>query len=174
MSVNLGELDDDRTNDVIEGLQTVDDVMGIEEGDMFSLTTNPPDDVGGAAGAAFHSGTRTLYVNPDAATGEDRRADFEAGFLSTPDQQGNIMHEMIHSKHSSAALSNDGPSLDELREDNFDSDEKEMIREEVSDYAATNGMEFVAEVGAGVLSGQEYSDDVMELYDDLGGPEVEA
>ena len=174
VSVSLGELDDDRADDVIEGLQAIDDAMGIEEGDMFNLTTTPPDDVGSAAAAAFHTGQRTLYVNPDAATGENRRADFEAGFLSTPDQQGNIMHEMIHSKHSRAALSSDGPSLDELRADNFDSDEKAMIREEVSDYAATNGMEFVAEVGAGVLSGQEYSDDVMELYDELGGPEVGA
>ena len=174
VSVSLGELDDDRANDVIEGLQAIDDAVGLEEGDIFSLTTTPPDDVGSGAAAAFHSGNRTLYVNPDAATGEDRRADFEAGFLSTPDQQGSIMHEMIHSKHSRAALSNDGPSLDELRTDNFDNDEKAMIREEVSDYAATNGMEFVAEVGAGVLSGQEYSDGVMELYDELGGPEVGA
>jgi hypothetical protein len=174
VSVNLGDLDEEQADAVIEGLQTVDESLGIEEADMFSLTTTPPDDVGNAAGAAFHSGNRTLYVNPDASRGEARRAEFEQGFLSTPDQQGSIMHEMIHSKHSSAALSNDGPSLDELREDNFDSDKKSMIRDEVSDYAATNGFEFVAEVGAGVLSGQEYSDEVMQLYDDLGGPEVGA
>jgi hypothetical protein len=172
VSVNLSELDEERANSVIEGLQRVDEALEIEEGDIFSLTTRPPDDVNGVAAAAFHTGNRTFYVNPDASTGEDRRADYEAGFLSTPTQQGNIMHEMIHSKHSRAALSDDNLSLDELREDNFSQDQKQTIRNEVSDYAATNGMEFVAEVGAGVLSGEEYSDEVMELYNNLGGPEV--
>ena len=172
VSVDLGGLDDERTAEVIEGLNAVDDAIGIDMGDVLSVTTEPPDDVGPSASAAFHTGNRTLYVNPDASTGEDRQAEFEAGFLSTPDQQGNIMHEMIHSKHSRAATRGDAPPLEELRSDNFSDEQKATIREEVSEYASINGMEFVGEVGAGILSGQEYSDEIMDLYDELGGPEV--
>lgn len=48
-----------------------------------------------------------------------------------------------------------------------------MAREaarEVSEYAATNPLEFVAEVRTGLVAGITYSDRVMQLYEDYGGP----
>jgi len=173
VSVNVAELGDERATEVIEGLNAVDEAIGLGQGDVFSVTTEPPDDVGPSADAAFHTGNRTLYVNPDAATGDEREELFEQGYVATPNQQGNIMHEMIHSKHSRAAIRGDAPPLDELRSDNFSDEQKATIRDEVSEYASINGMEFVGEVGSGIMSGQEYSDEIMEMYDDLGGPEVD-
>lgn len=41
---------------------------------------------------------------------------------------------------------------------------------EVSKYAMTTPLEFVAEVRTGVVSGFTYSDEVMRLYEDYGGP----
>lgn len=50
---------------------------------------------------------------------------------------------------------------------------KEIARE-VSRYAQKNVNEFVAETYTGLVYGKKYSDDVMDLYKALGGPEVKA
>lgn len=44
------------------------------------------------------------------------------------------------------------------------------IAQQVSDYAATNAYEFVAEVFTGVTVGHTYPPDVMHMYGALGGP----
>lgn len=46
------------------------------------------------------------------------------------------------------------------------------IREDVSKYAATSGNELVAEVHAGLIAGEEYSETTMRLYEALQGPPV--
>ena len=45
-----------------------------------------------------------------------------------------------------------------------------MIEATVSRYAATNGLEFVAETYAGMASGKVYPDDIMKLYREFRGP----
>jgi hypothetical protein len=46
------------------------------------------------------------------------------------------------------------------------------IAGEVSGYARMNPLEFVAETRVGLLIGKRYSDEVMSLYRDYGGPDV--
>lgn len=46
------------------------------------------------------------------------------------------------------------------------------VAAQVSEYAATNPLEFVAEVRTGVLMGKEYPDIVHALYADYGGPPI--
>ncbi len=48
----------------------------------------------------------------------------------------------------------------------------EQFKKEVGKYATTNGMEFVAEVFAGMVHGKTYSDRVMMVYKSLHGPDV--
>ena len=49
---------------------------------------------------------------------------------------------------------------------------KQHIAEEVSSYAKTEPMEFVAEVYAGLMNGAKYSSEVMALYRSYNGPIV--
>lgn len=52
----------------------------------------------------------------------------------------------------------------------LDPDEARDVASEVSSYAMTNPLEFVAEVRTGVSTGAEYSQEVMSLYEDYMGP----
>jgi hypothetical protein len=47
------------------------------------------------------------------------------------------------------------------------------IAQEVSLYATTNPLEFVAEFRAGVLSGHDYSDGAWDLYESYAGPPLD-
>ena len=46
------------------------------------------------------------------------------------------------------------------------------VASEVSDYAKTNPLEFVAETFAGHLNGKKYSKSVYNLYKTYGGPKL--
>lgn len=46
------------------------------------------------------------------------------------------------------------------------------IRQQVSGYAAESPMEFAAEVYAGLVAGRRFPAVMMELYEQLGGPEL--
>lgn len=52
----------------------------------------------------------------------------------------------------------------------LDPDEARDIASEVSRYAMTNPLEFIAEVRTGVSTGAAYSQEVMSLYEDYMGP----
>jgi hypothetical protein len=43
----------------------------------------------------------------------------------------------------------------------------------VSNYAASNPIEFVAEFRTGVLSGNSYDDDAWSLYEAYAGPQLD-
>ena len=173
VSVGVGTMAEDRVDVVIDGLNEFDSLVGIDNADLFTITDAPQDDVGSAAGAAYHTGQRSLYVNPDEVDRETRQQEFEAGFLATETPEGSIHHEMMHAKHTQNVLSSEELDLDELRAVEFDDETSQLIEEEVSTYAATNAMEFVAEVGSAQLErGAEFSDEVLELYEEYGGPEV--
>jgi len=88
-----------------------------------------------------------------------------------------IIHELAHSEHGQEvgimdeqetffeqgmSVSRDGDWVGRSRVD--------LIEDEVSEYATTNPGEFVAEVYAGLAMGEEYSDDVLDVYEEFGGP----
>ena len=49
---------------------------------------------------------------------------------------------------------------------------RKNIAKKVSEYAAINPMEFVAEVFAGHINGKKYDSGVMDMYDLYGGPQL--
>lgn len=173
VSVGVEDMDDSRVDALVDGLNDFDDAVGIEDADLFTIQDTPQDDVSEAAGAAYHTGQRSLYVKPDAVDEDTRRQEFEAGFLATETPEGSIHHEMMHAKHTQNVLQSEDLDLDELREVDFDDDTAQLIEDEVSTYAATNATEFVAEVGSSIVERDaSYSDEIMELYNQYGGPEV--
>lgn len=78
------------------------------------------------------------------------------GWVSQPNP---LLHELAHRHHALA----DAESYEGSGRDAFDDVETRSIAESVSQFAATNAREFVAEVIAGTWAGKEYSSDVMRL-----------
>ena len=173
-NVNVDDLSDEQVDAFETAWADFDEGVGVPEQAVFDLTTNPPDDVGAGAGAAYNLSSRKLYLNPDGLDAESKKKDFEEGFIATETVEGSMFHELAHAKHFSESLSGDGPSMDELQNADLSEEQKAVAEEEVSWYASTSPTELVAEVSSGLYEGREFSDEVMEMYDQLGGHEVNA
>ena len=167
---------DDLSDEQIEAFETAwedfDEAVGVPEMGVFQLTTEPPDDVGPGAGASYTLSSRTLYLNPDGLDAESKQEDFDEGWIATESVEGSMFHELAHAKHYSDAQGGDGPGLSELRDAELTDEQKATLEDEVSWYASTSPMEAVAEVSSGLYEGREFSDEVMEMYEELGGHEV--
>jgi len=108
--------------------------------------------------AEYDHASDTIYVS-EALTDEvaaSFRLAAARGWLS----QGNpLLHELAHRHHAMA----DEESYESAESVQFDDEETRSVAARVSRYATTSGREFVAEVVAGVWSGNEYDSEVMGL-----------
>ena len=77
-----------------------------------------------------------------------------------------VFHEMGHMLHYDNVTS----LYDSIKNRYWTAEMKQRIVSEVSTYAATNALEFVAEVFAGQLAGKQYPDDILTQYRLAGGP----
>lgn len=171
---NTDGLDDGQVETITTAFESYREEQGLEENDIMEVTTTPPDDVGMGTGASFTPNQRMLYVNPDGLDPETKREDYESGYISTESVEGTIHHELTHAQHFREVLRDDDLDWQELRAHEFDDEETELITDEVSWYASTSASELVAEVNAGIQEGHSYPDEIMNLYDRFGGPEVDA
>jgi len=175
-TVNLEEMSDAQREEMTSAIQEVNDAVGIDSLVGTVTTSEPPQREGGGAPigmtAGFYSTRQsTLFINPDLFDDDRTQQEFESGFSAHETAKGTVYHEMAHVKHKSDLLSAD--RLSEVEHDNFSEDEEALIEDEVSGYASSEPLEFVAEVfAANMERGETYSDEVMELYDDYGGPEL--
>lgn len=100
-------------------------------------------------------------------------------YLAVPTMRGVVTHEMGHWLHD-ANITNSVFSRDfvvkltgEVVSPRFKAGSKELeIAQRVSRYGATQPVEFVAEVYAGLRNGVEWDDEVLALYRRYGGPEL--
>ncbi len=76
-------------------------------------------------------------------------------------QSNPVLHEMGHKIHSDAV----GNAFDNTKNHQFSDAQKQAIKTKVSGYAATNALEFVAEVYAGDRSGKVYDEEIKRLLD---------
>lgn len=76
-----------------------------------------------------------------------------------------FIHEIGHMLHSDVV----GSAYDNLKNSNYYLNAFD-VEKEVSRYAKTNALEFVAEVFTGLFTGKTYVDIVMRQYDMLRGP----
>jgi hypothetical protein len=194
-------LPDDSGRDLTPEAQTLEDDLGIQTADLTGLgeegrqevvsilrnefdedlrehfgavgavTTTPPSDIeGGEAAAAYQGSTRTLYINPDSFADTPSDGELNPGGigLGPTDRERLIQHELSHTQHFMKSAEEYG----NLRERGLTADERDLAAEEVSSYAAQNPHEFVAEVATGLKNDLDFDDDVLDLYDELNGPEV--
>ena len=122
----------------------------------------------------YHAGTRKVYINQrspywndPAATMSKAGKDGPTGpWLSTDRPAHIIIHEVGHAEHHKAVGTT---RYQEIRAREFTPEEKAVARR-VSRYAATKPIEIIPEVYAGLVAGKRYDDEVMALYEELGGP----
>jgi hypothetical protein len=121
--------------------------------------------------ASYRAIGDTLSINKDSEyykmNDEDRKAYalkmHRTKKWSTPDPDHPLNHELGHAAHAK-----NSPKQYSGRGDI--SGDQQDIAYEVSGGAMYTSHEFVAETFAGLRYGKKYSDKVMKLYDDFGGP----
>lgn len=94
------------------------------------------------------------------------------GWFSSRDRDHVLTHEGGHYAHFK-----NGAYADLAIEGNYGGrtnqltrGQKQLIKKEVGMYAATEGVEMVAEVFAGMKAGKKFSERLMDLYKSYGGP----
>lgn len=129
-----------------------------ESVDVTSVKTTYSDDLG-----YFDVSTGVVHLNVDGLEDLVENEEKYEEWLSSTTVESVVTHEIIHQMH----YENEVPEERELEDG-----EEELLEEEVSGYAAYNPLEAVAEIGAGLLAGEEYPEQVMDIYEKYGGPEL--
>jgi hypothetical protein len=111
-----------------------------------------------------------IYLNTDSTFWRDpigRSARFERlGWWSTGNALGRADHEIGHARHHAAL----GDAYFEPKyRGAFKGDTLKKIKADVSGYAATRPVEFVAEVYSGLKAGKIYDAKILSWYSRLGG-----
>ncbi len=132
------------------------------------------------ARAAYDPKTREIYWNLNSPAWADSKKHFETQrkekLLADPRPIGVAHHEVGHALLHTELIRRHG--LEEgtrrywdLARDEFKADIliKSLVKKAVSRVAALDKNEFVAEVYSGLVIGRKYPDEVLALYDDLGG-----
>jgi hypothetical protein len=165
-------------NTVNEMLHAVKQKYGLLPKQKFRITSRVRG-FGGAEGlnvpAAFvgelASRATEIAINPRATLWLDpagfQAAAYAAGLASSSNRMAVLLHELAHQEHYfsdpdryvNLHFTGGGYSL-----------LVRLIGPQVSRYAATCPLEFVAETYAGLATGESYTRDVMDLYRKLGGP----
>lgn len=115
-------------------------------------------------GKIFINEKHRVWDDPGAFMEESSRT----GWFSSDSTDHIIAHEVGHALNERAV---GNAKYRELRERKFRPNISASIRENVSVYASTAPVEFVAEVYAGLSAGKSYNNAVMDLYRMLGGLE---
>lgn len=118
---------------------------------------------------AYRPGEDVLLLNPHLGLREMIRKTAEAGsnkYFSTSAPLHVIRHEIGHAMLYHAAPLRIGKLSMAAQ---LNPRVRPLVEKEVSEYAATNPLEFVAEVYAGLRDGRTYSDKIMRMYHAYGG-----
>ncbi|MBF0531036.1 MAG: minor capsid protein, partial [Deltaproteobacteria bacterium] len=119
--------------------------------------------------AAYRNSDDTLIFNPNNRIWRDIRGETEQchdqNLFSTGRYEHIIWHELAHKKQNSLI----GP-LGQLAKQGLTQEERDILRAEISRYAAVDPVEAVAEILTGMMSGKIYSPEIMDIYKKYQGP----
>jgi len=94
---------------------------------------------------------------------------YSRGWFSSAAEDHVIVHEVAHGLH----FKNVGEyRWRELRKNDVPSHLKPVISKQVSIYASSSQLEVVAEMYAGMKAGRQFSSELMNYYNSIGGPKV--
>lgn len=143
-------------------------VMGLDE---VVMTHGIPRPAEGMTAGYFRGGD-LIMANADQtqfwASDKMRNEYFASGWSSSPERMGTVIHEIGHWLHH-----HQDPDMPALHKEEWNDIAALMaISQRVGRYAAKNEKEFVAEMYSGIRAGRDdlLADDLLELYDIVGGP----
>ena len=180
-TVSLAKVSDEAALDTAQIVATLHDHNPeiIEPSFMF---VRPPKERPKAAGAYDWESNR-VEVHPEDGYNNSKRKEYYSNYnKSSGHPYGTLIHELGHLAHQQQMeLAEDvsGDAWESTIDEGIDDveatlpDDKKIhdLRNEVSSYAGTNPLEFVAEVWTGALTGHEYPDWVWDVYTEFSGPE---
>ena len=105
--------------------------------------------------AVYNNTTGVIHLNSRSVFWKDPNKlseyNFKIGHLASSKGIGVLHHEIAHGKFKAP--------------DNFwNNQQREIIRKQVSRYAATNPKEFVSEVYSGIKTGRKYGKEIMQMF----------
>lgn len=123
---------------------------------------------------------KTLKLGPDVLDGTDVVNQHVVGHLSTDMESHYLYHEIAHLAQDKKKNNVDFDHQDynntwkEIIDGEYmeESSMEEIIMNEVSSYAASSPRDFIAETWVGLIYGENYSDNIIDLYTKLQGPGV--
>jgi len=121
--------------------------------------------------ASYHPGSDSILIN--ATSKHWNQAELDAvharGWLATNNPNQHINHEIGHYRHRHNVTKERFDELYHQRKVTIGGPMRGRIQKEVSGYAATSRLEFVAEVHAGLAGGKSYEPSIIGYYKSLGG-----
>jgi hypothetical protein len=150
--------------DVARELAGLDEQGALENVDSFQ--TSLPDDVDSDTIGLYRQSDREVSIKGEIATPERLSELEDNGFLAGGSVEHLIRHEVGHAEHFQAIRDSE-PQIPPQA--NLNEEAQELVRDELSQYAAENGLELAAEVFAVKAGGGSVSDRVEEIYQAVGG-----
>jgi len=114
--------------------------------------------------ASYSTMTSAIYINTSMSVetiAAETAKDYSNRWFSTNDPLHILVHEIAHFLHEFT-----------YRPTSIRPDWQTIATEQVSRYAAVSYKELIAEVFTGLVFSKTYSTDVMDLYRQLGGPDI--
>jgi hypothetical protein len=122
------------------------------------------------AALAYKPQTKSIEIKPEYFNEKQAQEWEDGGHLAGGSIEHLVSHEVGHHQHFEAHRNGD-IDLADIQEYEFTPQERNMVETELSDYAATSPLEFVAESYGVKATGGELSGPLQDLYDELGGTE---
>lgn len=162
-----------KANDAVRSAIDKMEVLGIDLPEQIQVKTLSTKRFIAWHDSNDHEIGHRVTINPAAPywkdAAENAKRYHETGHFSTDDPHHPVIHEVGHAIHQKGMNVSRRSSL---LNHQFHGEQKSQIESEVSRYATTNGLEFVAEVFAGKVAGKTYNETIDRLYSFLGGPSV--
>lgn len=164
-TVELRDVEPEKQEELASMVDGVIAELDIPSGEVERLHSVKEE--GGAMGAApgsYNYEDNELYLNPDTIRDAgDGSVSFDNDVV--PDTVEDIVvHEMMHAAHFAGE---GNPEYEEHLSD----EEREYLADAVSEYAASNPLEAVAEIGTMHAKGEEVEDRMWDIYEKYGGPD---
>lgn len=177
--VGIGEVNMDSLND-FELQAIADGFRRLDERGLVQNVEALSDETDGFEDAEYTIMDQTVRVTPAALPDpnqvpEDPVQAHERGgtnMMANLHPAAAPIHEAAHANHVGAYM--EDREAYELHEQGkeFDDPEEEDVARRVSSYAGYNPLEFVAETFTGLMLGIDFDEEVMNLYEKYGGPDV--
>lgn len=165
---DVDDLDDTQRDRLDEGLERAEE-LELTENVAEVTTEKRPRLFGGDPIASLNPKSLSLYVNADKATEEHIGDLAEEGVLMGGSLADTVVHECIHAEHYGSMTLIE--SMQVMNTELTD-EEEAILEEEVSDYAASNPLEAVSEIGVAMVLEEEVPGEVRDIYDKYMGPEL--